>query len=147
MDLERRPLTVRGGKGDQDRVTVLPRRLVDRLREQIERVRRLHEDDLALGFGRVWLPPALRRKYPNAEQKWDRGDRNDDDLLARHGRRDHGRADSVGFIGTGIVVFKRLVVARGVVSAGSGTGVSSADFGTIDSVADFGPRRACELLI
>lgn len=67
VDLERLQLAVRGGKGDQDRVTVLPRRLVDRLREQIERVRRLHEDDLALGFGRVWLPPALRRKYPNAE--------------------------------------------------------------------------------
>ena len=47
VDLERLQLAVRGGKGDQDRVTVLPRRLVDRLREQIERVRRLHEDDLA----------------------------------------------------------------------------------------------------
>jgi hypothetical protein len=45
VDLERLQLGVRGGKGDQDRVTVLPRRLVDRLREQIERVRRLHEDD------------------------------------------------------------------------------------------------------
>jgi integrase len=69
VDLERLQLAVRSGKGDQDRVTVLPRRLVDRLREQIERVRRLHEDDLALGFGRVWLPPALRRKYPNAERE------------------------------------------------------------------------------
>ena len=69
VDLERLQLAVRSGKGDQDRATVLPRRLVDRLREQIERVRRLHEDDLALGFGRVWLPPALRRKYPNAERE------------------------------------------------------------------------------
>ena len=67
VDLERLQLGVRGGKGDQDRVTVLPRGLVDRLREQIERVRRLHEDDLAIGCGRVWLPPALRRKYPSAE--------------------------------------------------------------------------------
>ena len=62
VDLERLQLGVRGGKGDQDRVTVLPRGLVDRLREQIERVRRLHEDDLAIGCGRVWLPPALRRR-------------------------------------------------------------------------------------
>jgi len=69
VDLDRLQLAVRGGKGDQDRVTVLPRRLVDRLREQIERVRRLHEEDLALGFGRVWLPTALRRKYPNAERE------------------------------------------------------------------------------
>jgi len=67
VDLERLQLGVRGGKGDQDRVTVLPRRLVDRLREQIERVRRLHEDDLAIVCGRVWLPPTLRRKYPSAE--------------------------------------------------------------------------------
>jgi integrase len=69
VDLERLQLAVRSGKGDQDRATVLPRRLVDRLREQVERVRRLHEDDLALGFGRAWLPPALRRKYPNAERE------------------------------------------------------------------------------
>jgi integron integrase len=69
VDLERLQLAVRNGKGDQDRATVLPRRLVDRLREQVERVRRLHEDDLALGSGRVWLPPALRRKYPNAERE------------------------------------------------------------------------------
>ena len=69
IDLERLQVAVRNGKGDQDRATVLPRRLVDRLREQVERVRRLHEDDLALGFGRAWLPPALRRKYPNAERE------------------------------------------------------------------------------
>jgi integron integrase len=69
VDLDRLQIAVRSGKGDQDRVTVLPRRLVDRLRAQIDRVRRLHEDDLALGFGRVWLPTALRRKYPNAERE------------------------------------------------------------------------------
>ena len=69
VDLERLQIAVRSGKGDQDRVTVLPRRLVDRLREQIERVRRLHEDDIAIGLGRVWLPTALRRKYPNAERE------------------------------------------------------------------------------
>jgi hypothetical protein len=56
-----------GACGMHKLMTVLPRRLVDRLREQIERVRRLHEDDLAIGCGRVWLPPALRRKYPSAE--------------------------------------------------------------------------------
>ena len=69
VDLERLQIAVRSGKGDQDRVTVLPHRLVDRLRAQIERVRRLHEDDVALGLGRVWLPSALRRKYPNAERE------------------------------------------------------------------------------
>lgn len=69
VDLERLQIAVRNCKGDQDRVTVLPRRLVDRLRAQIDCVRRLHEDDLALGLGRVWLPTALRRKYPNAERE------------------------------------------------------------------------------
>ncbi len=67
VDLERRQVQICDGKGDQGRVTVLPERLVEPLRRQIERVRRLHEQDLAAGFGRVWLPPALRRKYPNAE--------------------------------------------------------------------------------
>jgi len=69
VDLERLQIAVRNGKGDQDRATVLPRRLVDRLRAQVDRVRRLHEDDLARGLGRVWLPTALRRKYPNAERE------------------------------------------------------------------------------
>jgi integron integrase len=67
VDLERRQLQICDGKGDQGRVTVLPERLVEPLRRQMERVRRLHEQDLAAGHGRVWLPPALRRKYPNAE--------------------------------------------------------------------------------
>jgi len=69
VDLERLQIAVRNGKGDQDRATVLPRRLVDRLRAQVDRVRRLHEDDLARGLGRVWLPTALRRKYTNAERE------------------------------------------------------------------------------
>jgi len=67
VELERRQLGVRNGKGDHDRMTVLPDRSVEPLRKQIERVRRLHEHDLASSFGRVWLPLGLRRKYPNAE--------------------------------------------------------------------------------
>jgi integron integrase len=70
VDLERRQLVVRSGKGDQDRVTVLPERLVEPLRRQIARARRLHEADLAAGYGCVWLPPALGRKYPNAEREF-----------------------------------------------------------------------------
>jgi len=62
VELERRQLAVRNGKGDHDRMTVLPDRLVEPLRKQIERVRRVHEQDLARGFGRVWLPLALRRQ-------------------------------------------------------------------------------------
>jgi integron integrase len=69
VDLERTQLQICDGKGDQGRVTVLPERLIEPLRRQIARVRRLHEQDLAAGHGRVWLPPALRRKYPNADRE------------------------------------------------------------------------------
>jgi integron integrase len=69
VDLERRQLVIRNGKGDADRVTVLPQRLVEPLRKQMEVVARWHKRDVELGFGRVWLPRALRRKYPNAERE------------------------------------------------------------------------------
>lgn len=66
VDLERGRLTVRAGKGDKDRVTVLPNELVPALREQIERLKDLHAKDRALGLDGVWLPEGLDRKYPNA---------------------------------------------------------------------------------
>ncbi len=107
LDLERLQLGVRSGKGDQDRVTVLPRRLVDRLREQVERVRRLHEDDVSIGSGRAWLPPALRRKYPNAERElgWQylfpSSRLSVDPRERQEGRGNDGRAKSAGFAGRG----------------------------------------------
>jgi len=63
-------IVVREGKGDKDRVTVLPEVLRDELRAHLQRVKLLHEQDLAEGFGRVFLPHALARKYPNAEREW-----------------------------------------------------------------------------
>jgi integron integrase len=69
IDLGRGQVMVCSGKGDQDRVTILPQRLLEPLERQIAKVKRMHECDLADGFGRVWLPPALRRKYPNAERE------------------------------------------------------------------------------
>lgn len=70
VDLEAETITVRSGKGDKDRVTMLPRRLHDRLREHLQRVRDLHDKDLAAGAGEVVLPGALVRKYPNAGREW-----------------------------------------------------------------------------
>lgn len=70
LDLDRREIIVRDGKGQKDRVTMLPRTLVEPLRTHLARVRALHEQDLAEGFGRVYLPFALDRKYPNAETEW-----------------------------------------------------------------------------
>lgn len=66
LDFARHQVVVRMGKGDKDRVTPMPRSLVPGLREQLARVRALHARDLAEGFGRVYLPEALDRKYPAA---------------------------------------------------------------------------------
>src|SRR5262249_21396517 len=66
LDFERHEITVREGKGDKDRLTMLPRTLESALRVQIETVNQLHEHDLKNGNGEVYLPYALERKYPNA---------------------------------------------------------------------------------
>jgi integron integrase len=71
VELDRRQLLVRDGKGGKDRMTMLPQRLVPGLREQIERAREIHRQDLADGHGAVWLPHALARKYPRAP--WEPG--------------------------------------------------------------------------
>ena len=63
-------ITVRDGKGQKDRVTMLPPVLHDPLRRHLTRVKALHEDDLAEGFGTVYLPFALERKYPEAHRQW-----------------------------------------------------------------------------
>lgn len=63
-------IVVRDGKGGRDRVTMLPQSLHEPLQRHLTKVRLLHEDDLAEGFGTVHLPHALDRKYPNAHRDW-----------------------------------------------------------------------------
>jgi integron integrase len=70
VDLERREIRLRRGKGAKDRVTVLPDLVVPVLRAHLERVRALHCADLAAGRGQVKLPDALDRKYPAAAGSW-----------------------------------------------------------------------------
>ena len=70
IDFAANQVVVRDGKGEQDRVTMLPRKFVEPLRMQLERVRQIHARDLAEGWGRVFLPYALDRKYPNAAADW-----------------------------------------------------------------------------
>jgi integron integrase len=70
VDLERREILVRDGKGRKDRHTVLPEALIAPLREQISGVRAQHLADLAAGNGAVALPDALRRKYSRAPREW-----------------------------------------------------------------------------
>ena len=66
IDVGRSEITIRDGKGGKDRRTMLPRSLVEPMQMEIERARILHSADLAAGFGEVWLPYALARKYVNA---------------------------------------------------------------------------------
>jgi integron integrase len=69
VDFERRTILVRDGKGGKDRVTMLPDALGDAMRQQVAEALRLHAADLAAGYGAVWLPHALARKYPNAPRE------------------------------------------------------------------------------
>ena len=66
VDINRRQLFVRCGKGHKDRVAMLPPSLVAELQAQIDRVERQHQQDLSNGYGEVYLPHAIGRKYPNA---------------------------------------------------------------------------------
>lgn len=70
IDFQRRQITVRGGKGDKDRVTMLPASLIDPLRAHLAERRRWHDKDLATQMADVELPHALERKYPNAGKEW-----------------------------------------------------------------------------
>jgi integron integrase len=66
VDFGQNLIFVRGGKGGQDRTTILPRNLWDALQAHIEAVKALHHQDLEEGFGEVYIPEALARKYPKA---------------------------------------------------------------------------------
>ena len=70
VELTRGEIVVRDGKGGKDRVTMLPNSLTQALGAQLRSTRAVHERDLADGWGRVALPDALARKYPNAPADW-----------------------------------------------------------------------------
>ena len=70
LDFDAMQLTVRSGKGSKDRVTLLPEILVGPLKSHLSKVRNLHLKDKREGFGRVYLPFALERKYPKAAKEW-----------------------------------------------------------------------------
>lgn len=70
IDFEYSQIWVRDGKGKKDRTTVLPAVSKDKLKEQIQRVKLVHDRDLNNGFGKVVLPKALSRKYPQLEESF-----------------------------------------------------------------------------
>lgn len=70
IDFAFNQIVVRSGKGDKDRITLLPASIKDDLLKRIERTRKLHEADLLAGFGSVYLPYALAAKYPSADKSF-----------------------------------------------------------------------------
>ena len=70
VEFSRGEILVREGKGFKDRVTMLPAAVAEPLKAHLIQVRDLHEQDVAEGFGEVYLPYALDRKYPNAGREW-----------------------------------------------------------------------------
>jgi integron integrase len=70
MDTSNKQIVVRCGKGDKDRITVLPESLLPSLYAHLRRIKRYHERYLANGLGLVYLPPSLERKYPHAGREW-----------------------------------------------------------------------------
>jgi integron integrase len=70
VDFGLKQITVRSGKGDKDRITTFPVSLTPLLQNHLAKVKTLHEQDLALGHGEVYLPHALAHKYPQAGREW-----------------------------------------------------------------------------
>jgi integron integrase len=70
IDFAWKQVVVRDGKGQKDRVTMLPEKLVDPLSTHLEKIKAVHAKDLSEGYGAVYLPFALERKYPNANREW-----------------------------------------------------------------------------
>jgi len=70
VEFARHEIIVREGKGFKDRVTMLPESIVASLQAHLLKVKTLHEEDLAAGYGEVYLPFALDKKYPNAGREW-----------------------------------------------------------------------------
>lgn len=70
VDLAKREILVREGKGFKDRVTMLPASLVEPLKQHLLKVRALHAEDLHTGHGEVFMPMALDKKYPNGAKDW-----------------------------------------------------------------------------
>ncbi len=70
LDFGKNHITVRGGKGDKDRITLLPASVADDLKGHLEQVRQLFAEDRQQGYDGVYLPTALERKFPNASTEW-----------------------------------------------------------------------------
>ena len=70
LDFQQSQIMVRSGKGGKDRITPMPKKVIEPLQEHLQTVRRIHQQDLERDAGRVPLPLVLAKKYPNANREW-----------------------------------------------------------------------------
>jgi len=70
IDYDMKTINVRSGKGAKDRITTFPSSITQFIQGHLSKVKAIHEDDLALGHGKVYLPNALARKYKSAMREW-----------------------------------------------------------------------------
>jgi len=70
IDFDMKQVTVHSGKGNKDRITTFPEKIEPELKTHIKQVKNIHDQDLRKGYGSVYLPNALSRKYPNADREW-----------------------------------------------------------------------------
>mgnify|MGYP003471092292 FL=1 len=70
VDFAQQQITVRDGKGMESRVTMLPASIAEELKMHLQGVKLLHQQDLQTGYGSVYLPFALEKKYPRAKYEW-----------------------------------------------------------------------------
>ena len=70
VDFAQNQIVVRDGKGNKDRITILPKRYHEPLQDQLSHVKKVYEEDVAKGFGEASFLPSLERKYPNAPREW-----------------------------------------------------------------------------
>jgi integrase len=61
---------VHSGKGEKDRALMIPEKMKEALSKQVASVKEIHDQDLKMGYGEVFLPDALEKKYPNAPREW-----------------------------------------------------------------------------
>jgi len=70
LDFQQSQIIVRSGKGGKDRLTPMPKKLIEPLQDHLRMVKRTHQQDLERGYGQIPLPFALAKKYPNAQRDW-----------------------------------------------------------------------------
>lgn len=70
IDFGYKQIVVRDSKGEKDRITMLPQRIIEPLKKHLCKVKDIHEEDLKNGYGNVYLPYAIEKKYPNAKYEW-----------------------------------------------------------------------------